>query len=210
MKLENNVLFAIDDYEMKKLDSSLMHACFAIEATARNLYSMRNVTNKEYKRCIRDYIWIIEAMIGGGLNLEETPWKNLRENFRCYKENGRPIENPDLADVIYYIFRCNNAHGKEVPINYQILPCEDGRSGWIIADGVLQMPERIIWALLAISVFSKANNNIKTSGNHYLTWGSESLGLGTKKFIIKDWWGREDDFKDFISKQNIIRVKLEL
>ncbi len=73
------------------------------------------------------------------------------------------------------------------------------------------MPEHIIWALLAISVFSKANRGIRTDGDYYLSWGSETLGIGIHKFIIKDWWGREEDFRLFLSRQNPNpnRVKLE-
>ncbi len=35
MELQDHIIYAIDDYESKKLESALMHACFAIEGTAR-------------------------------------------------------------------------------------------------------------------------------------------------------------------------------
>lgn len=39
MKIEQHVCYAIDDYQAGKLDSALMHACMAIDGTAKNLFS---------------------------------------------------------------------------------------------------------------------------------------------------------------------------
>jgi hypothetical protein len=205
MELEKHVLSAIDDYNLGKPDSALMHACTAIEGTARHLYSKDTAGKSDYNKCIRTYYWIIEPMMSGCVNLEDTKWDNVEVD----DGHGKSIKSPDLADIIYHIFRCSHAHSKPVPKNYQLLPAVDGYSQWLLADGMIHMPERIIWALLGVSVFSKANAGIRTSGDYYLSWGSEAPGLGIAKFVIKDWWGREDDFKGFVSKHNMPRVKLE-
>lgn len=207
MALVTHVLSAIDDFGQGKLDNALMHASFSIEATARKLYNIEKAGRSYYKKCIREYYWIIEPMIGSGLNLVETKWNNLEI---IDDSNNKVINNPDLADVIYHIYRCNYAHAKSVSKNYRLLPTSDGKSTWVIANNVLQIPDRIIWALLAVSVFSKANKNINSLGDYFLSWGSENLGIGISSFIIKEWWGREEDFRQFLLKQNLIRVKLEL
>lgn len=204
MELERHVLSAIEDHKAGRLDSALMHACIALDGTARRVFPNATVGRTGYKNCIRKYYWIIEPMIGGGLNLEDTKWENVP-----ITEGKHQITAPDLADIIYHIFRCSHAHARAVPKNYELLPVEDGRSTWIAANGILQMPERIIWALLAVSVFSSANSGIQTAGNYYLSWGSERLGIGIFKFVIRDWWGREDDFRSFLSRQNPVRIKLE-
>ena len=206
MTLEKHVLKAIKDYKEGDLESALMNACIAIEGTARNLYEKDKASRNDYKKCIRDYYWIIEPMLGGGLNQFETLFTNLNID----NESAGTIEKPDLADVVYHIFRCNLAHSKSVPLNYELLPSEDGRSRWEIGGDILKMPDRVIWALLAVSVFSKANSGIQTKGDYWLSWGSESLGLGTKKFVIKDWWGKEDDFRLFLSKKNPNPTKIEI
>lgn len=200
MTLEKHVLKTVKDYEEGDLESALMNACFAIDGTARNLYG-DTVGKKEYKDCIQKYIWIIEPMMGSGINLEETIWNNVEVD----NGYGKIISNPDLADIIYHIFRCSHAHGKNVSKNYELLPpTVDGKLAWQVGGGVIRMPTLIIHALLAVSVFSKENNGIKTSGDYFLP-------LGKEKFIIKDWWGKEDDFKLFLSKKipNPTRVKLE-
>ena len=205
MKLEKHVLKTIKDYNDGDIDSALMNACFAIEGTARNLYGKDIANRNDYKMCIRYYYWIIEPMLGGGINQIETIFSNLKID----NGNGQLINNPDLADVIYHIFRCNSAHAKMISLNYELLPVKDGESRWEIGDDILKMPERIIWALLAVSVFS--NKLIKTDGDYFLTWGSESLGLGIWKFYIKEWWGKEDEFRSFLidKNPNPTRVKIE-
>ncbi len=202
MELQDHIFASIDAYTRGEIEHSLHHVCIAVEGATRNFFNKDKVSNKDYKNFVRNYYWIIEPMIGGGINLEETKFSGAKitdgyENL---------ILDPDLADIIYHIFRCSNAHSKAVTSNYQLLPFRDGYSEWIIADGLVQMPERVIWALIAICVFSKGNLQIKTSGEYHLTWGSESLGIDTRIFLIKDWWGKENDFKTFIDKQNILRV----
>lgn len=200
MTLQEHVLKAIKDYKQGETDSALMHACIAIDATARNLYRGTKIGKKEYKDCIQNYIWIIEPMMGNGINLEETIWSNVEVD----NGYGKIINNPDLADIIYHIFRCSHTHGKEVSKNYELLPMVDGKLAWQVGGGIIRMPILIIHALLAVSVFSKVNNGIKTSGNYYLP-------LGKEEFIIKDWWGKEDDFRSFLSKKipNPTRVKID-
>ncbi len=206
MKLEEHVLSAIQAFDRNKKDEALMHASIAIDGTSRKLFSKQQTSNKDYKSCIRQYWWIIERFIGDGINLEETQWTNVKLD----NGHGKLIINPDLADIIYHIFRCSHVHGKEIPIGYELLPAEDGLSTWVIGrDSRVHMPERIIWALLAVSVFCKANSEIKTDGEYYLSWGSEKLGIGITKFVIKDWWGREDDLRAFFSERPCIRIKLE-
>lgn len=182
-----------------------MNACIALDATARNLFQVDQAGAKNYKKCVRQYYWIIEPMIGSGLNLEETIWENLKIS----DGNGNPIVTPDFADIIYHIFRCNHAHGREVPANYKLLPSKDGCSHWTISNDMIYMPDRVLWALLAVSIFCEANAEIRTESGHYLTWGSEQLGIGTYTFPISESWGQEGKFREFLSKHEIIRVKLD-
>jgi hypothetical protein len=71
------------------------------------------------------------------------------------------------------------------------------------------MPELIIWALLAVAVFSKANSNLKSEGDYYLAWGSKAIGIEKQHFPIKDFWGREDDIKALLSSHKPTRIKIE-
>lgn len=205
MRLEDHVLKAIDAFERGEKDHALMHASISIDATAKNLFPNETSGKKAYKKCIRQYWWLIERFIGEGLNLEDTKFTNLKLD----NGYGKFISEPDLADVIYHIFRCNHAHAKEVPVNYELLPSTPGYYPWKIdrVNNGLQMPDTVIWALLAISVFCEANANIKISSEHFLSWGNNNYGI--IEFKIKDYWGKEDLLKQFFQDKPSIRVKLD-
>lgn len=148
---------------------------------------------------------MLEAFGCPGINLEETRWTHLN----LVTDRGKTISQPDLADIIYHIFRCSDAHAQEIPVEYELLP-KNGNNYVLGIDFVkqtLQLPESIVFALIAISVFSSANSHIKTNGSHSLNWTSQNGQF--HEFPIKDWWGRESDVKAVIAKDPPIRVKLE-
>lgn len=205
MRIEQHIIKAFEDVLQNEFDAGFLHACIALDGTAQKQVGKDRSSAQDYKNLIRNYYWIIEPMIGAGLNLEETKWRDLT----ILDHNGQPISDPDFADIIYNIFRCSHAHGKEIPAGYGFLPVEDGKSYWHIAENSLYIPTRVVWAIIAVSVFAKVNSDIKTTTDHFLTWGSEKLGIGTHEFPLKDSWGKEDGLREFFSKQKIIRVKLE-
>lgn len=206
MRIQDHVIFSIEAFNRGEKDHALMHACIAIDATACELFSKQRATNQDYKKCIRDYYWLIQPFLGGGLDFNVTKFSHITLD----NGYGGQISDPDLADVIYHIFRCNTAHGKEIPLSYQLLPVSDGVTPWRFGvNNTLQMPERIIWALLAVSVFAKVNSSLQSEGDYFLSWGSDILGIGTTKFEIKDHWGEEDVIKSFLAQhpQTYVDIK---
>jgi hypothetical protein len=194
MKLTKHVLYAIDDADAGKFDSALMHACIAVDGTARRLYPKSTSNRVRYVNTLRQYYWLIEPMMGAGLDLEKSRFGNVPLNKN---------PTPDFADVIYEIFRCGHAHGDEVPEAFSVCSTHGPfGSTWEIRRGELHMPDRVIWALLSVSVLSEVNRGEKTTGTYYLS-------LAEERFPIKDWWGREDDFQSIAAKSNVVRVKLE-
>lgn len=193
MKLTQHVLYALEDADAGKLDSALMNACVAIDPTAKLLYPKVKLVSERYVRCLREYYWLLEPMVGAGLNLVDTRFENV-------PIPGNPA--PDFADIIYKIFRCTNAHGDEIPRAYHVTKSHGGfRSLWALTKDELHMPDRVVFALLAIAVFSRANAGLKTVGEHW-------LALGDERFKVKDWWGREDDFRPVAARYNQTRVTL--
>ena len=194
MKLSKHVLSSLDNWDANRKDFALMDACFALEGTARNLCGKETANRADYKNCIRHYFWILERMGDLGINLGETKFDNV---------NIDGVQNPDIADVIYHIFRCNFAHCKDVPPNFELMPNSSDVHVKILKDG-FQVRENIIFGLLAISVFSQVNKGNITEGSHYLFWRSHH-------FQIKDWWGKEKAFKDIVDKEvpNPTRVTIK-
>jgi hypothetical protein len=194
MKVSEHVIYAIDDIVVGKFNPALLHACIAIDATAKRLYKDQSGVRVRYVNCLRNYYWLLEPMLGAGLNLLETRFDNLQLH------NSR---SPDLAEIIYEVFRCHHAHGDEVPLAFSVIPSENQfLSRWRLANGELHMPDRVVWALLAVAVFSKVNHNEANTGTYYLS-------LGNEVFPISEWWGRENDFRPIAERYNQIRVKLD-
>lgn len=193
MRVSKHVLHSIDDHGAGNFDAAILHACIAVDATARRLFPAIKQVGKRYVSCLRHYYWIVEPMIGPGLNLNETRFSNvpLRNNL-----------NPDLAEIIYEVLRCSHAHGDDVPLRFKCTESEGDKSHWFLADGELHMPDRVVWALLAVAVFSKVNAGERTTGDQWLS-------LGDYRFQIAEWWGREDAFRAFAEQSNKTRVKLE-
>lgn len=193
MRLETHVLYALDDLSAGRPDSALMHACIAIDPTARKLFPRVEKVGNRYRRCLREYYWVLEPMIGAGMNLVETRFENV-------PLPGNPA--PDFAEIIYTVFRCRDTHGEEIPLRYSVTKSEDKLSHWAITNGELHMPDRIVVALLAVSVFSAVNRGLRAGGAHW-------LGLGHEKFLVKDWWGREAEFRRIAAPYNQTRVTLK-
>ena len=194
MKLSQQVIYAIDDAGVGKLDSALLHACIAIDATSKRCYPGDRKVGRRFMNCIRKYYWIIEPMLGAGVNLVDSRFANINL--------GKPSP-PDLAEFVYEVFRCAHAHGDEVPNVYSIMPTTGSElSHWYFGHGELHMPDRIVWALLALVVFADVNAHENSDGDYYLS-------LGNDRFVLREWWGRESDFRPVAESYNRTRVTFE-
>jgi hypothetical protein len=69
---------AIDAFEKGNRDSAMMHACIALDATARRYFNRNASRKSDYKALVREFIWCLHMMMGGGIDLEKTRFTNLR------------------------------------------------------------------------------------------------------------------------------------
>lgn len=177
---------------LKPVCCLVLHACTAIDGTARKLYGSIDGNKKNYLKCLRSYYWLLEPMLGS-INLIETKfsWGKLIKK-----------DKPDLAEIIYEAFRCNHAHGSEHPIEISFIKCTDSdETVFLFGEGEMFFPDRLIFALLSIAVLSEVNKTQEIPDNYYISLGSES-------FIINEWWGRENEFKAITQRYNKVRLTL--
>lgn len=198
MKLEEHIFAGIEAFDRGEQEHALLHACIAVDGSSQKKANAPKSSRKIYIDFIRDYYWILEPMTGSGINLNDTYWSNVE-----FKDDGGKTVKLDMASFIYYLFRCTQAHGKEIPIQYKLLPRQSNNLlQYHIAEDRLHIPETLIWGLLSICVFSNANKDIQTNTGHYLS-------LDNNRFSISDWWGLEDSFRPIAEKHNPIRVVLQ-
>lgn len=185
--------------------------CPAIEATARSLLGKSKIGANEYKQFLRQNYWLLERFIGEGIDLSDTVFPDQRMEF----DGGRLLVRPDFADIIYHMHRCATAHGHDLSGTFDFLePAEQGRHKWWIqaASGLIMMPVAVVWALIAVVVFSSANKDVCTRTSLWLTWGDMSTTAKKTepyKFEIDVFWGGEDLVRAFFLKRPAIRVALK-
>lgn len=199
MKVGDSVRKAIDEWERGEFDAAMLHACNAIDGTAKKVYP--NFGNKtRFTRLLRDNYLILGPMGMPGINLVETrfPVKVKRPTATGGK--------PDLADVIYGIHRCSHAHGDELPKGFELIPDARGPARLTrvnISKGTIQLSDRIIFGLIAVAVLSPANKGQSVPDGYYLTFGA------THKLLINAWWGRAADFPAIAATDPLPLVTLE-
>jgi hypothetical protein len=180
----DSVRKAISDWEMGDLEAAMLHACAAIDGTARKLHPNITSNKLRFTRTLRDNYSILGPMGLPMMNLVEQRWPVRVKNPTA--EGGIP----DTADVIYAVHRCCQAHGDELPDGFQLIKNAAGPSritNIAIQRGKVAFSDRLIFGLLAVAVFSPVNIGQQVPEGHHLTFADYRLE-------IKDWWGAAASF----------------
>jgi len=198
MEIADYVVCSIDDYEGHhkkhfKLESSLLHACVALDGTASKFYPDKGVRSR-FIQIISEYYWLIEPMLAIGINLRETIFEPI----------DLGSHEPNFAQIIYEIFRCNLAHGDNIPLGFEIEFTENDQ--WrsaIIGKEKFVLPDTLTFALLSVVVFSEVNSEQRIGNEDYY------LTHDQRKFVIDEYWGKEEVVLDYFQSVDLPSVKLE-
>ena len=209
VKIEARCLQAIDLGVQGRFEAGMNLILPAIEATAKRSLGKTRVGRTDFKNFLGQYIWLLEAFGLPGINLIESRFATIAD-----MDEGKPLVDPTFADLIYHVFRCSYAHGQDISDCYSFHPTAPGTAAHasIGVDGsTLFLPESVFWSLIACVVFSKANSDIRTVSEYYLTWdASIPLGKPTAyRFDLDMFWGGEETVKAFFEKMKIPRVQID-
>jgi hypothetical protein len=185
MNVGKSVFKAVQEWQRGDPESAMLHACNAVDGTARKAYP--TLGNKErFTKLLRDHYDVLGAMGAPGINLMETRFPVVVR--RPTASGGEP----DLADVIYAVHRCTHGHGDELPDGFSLLSDAAGPprvTRMTVQDGSVQLSDRVIFGLVAVAVFASVNANERSpNATLFLTFGA------TEKMLVNEWWGREADF----------------
>ncbi|MGR8953461.1 MAG: hypothetical protein ACU83V_13770 [Gammaproteobacteria bacterium] len=199
MNVGNSVRKAIDDWVNGEHEAAMLHACNAIDGTAKKVH-LRSGSNARFTQLLRDNYAILGPMGMPGTNLAETRFPVKLPNPKA------PGGKPDLADVIYGIHRCSHGHGEELPGGFELIPDAGGPARMtrvLVVKGAIQLSDRIIFGLIAVAVLSPVNKGQAVPDGYYLTFGA------TTKLVINEWWGRAAEFPAVVASDPMPLVKLD-
>lgn len=141
-----NITRLFDAQRAGDYDAAFLYALIAVDGTSKKLYSEITGNRSRYVKFLRTYYWVLEPMMGVGLNLKDTRFDNLSFDNR---PKGSP---PDFAEVVYEKHRCTRVHGDDVPFGLELIPGMPGDCSWEVGRDHLRMPTSMIWALTAAVV----------------------------------------------------------
>jgi hypothetical protein len=176
---------AIDDWERRSLEPALLLALSAVDGTATKAFSGMRGSRDRFVRLVDEHLWLVEPLLAIGVNLETTrfAWIRLRRRESRFSE------------VLYEVFRCNLAHGSPIPggSGLTVRFSDWAREATFAPDQVI-LPDTVIFALLAVAVFAPINADQRVGRDYYLSHA-------TRKFVIDEWWGREDEVKAYFAEE---------
>lgn len=193
MEVGRSVRKAVADRLTGDMESAMLHACNAVDGTAKKVYPNLGVGGRFKKLLRENYSGILEPMVPG-INLEETVFPV------SIRSASGPGGRPDIADILYVVHRCNHGHGDALPAGYELIPdatTEPARTSMEIkiaphGDWVVRLSDRSIYGMAAVALLSPANVGQVLQGGLHLTWASMSGETSVR--LDNGWWGRADDF----------------
>ncbi|MCD2517558.1 hypothetical protein LQ564_14690 [Massilia sp. G4R7] len=196
MKISEHIKQSLDAADRGDLDQAMLSACIAIDGTASKMYPREPLVGKRFRRFINEYLDVIELM-HGGINLQETVFP--------FKSN-KGVEGLAFADIIYEKFRCNLAHGSELPDGYGVaVQVAPGQMQFVIdlEVGAMTVPQSAIYALGLAAVLAPVNEDQKIGSNlyHY----RDSINT----YVVDRWWGKLECARQIMDFDSLIRVKLD-
>jgi hypothetical protein len=196
MKISDHIRRSLEATDRKELDEALLFVCLAIDSTARKSYPTINKVGDRFRRLINENLDIIELMFGG-LNLQETifPFKDAKGNIGI-----------GFADVIYEKFRCNLAHGEELPDGFGVsVQIAENHQKFLIniEHQSMTLPQSAIYALGLTCVLASVNSDQKIGNNGY--YYRDFINT----YIVDQWWGKADCARKVMDFDAQVRVKMD-
>jgi hypothetical protein len=185
----DSVRRSLDHWETREWDAAMMHACNALDRTAKKRYPEQGVATR-FKRIIRESLDIFGLMA--------APWIDFdNSRFPLTVKSDLPDGRPDIADVLYGVHRASHGHEEDLPNGFEVTPHGPRPAEvHIWQNGRIQLPAATAIGLLAIAVFAPENKGEPIPDGYQLSWFQYA-------FIICLWWGWQDHFREIISTANI-------
>lgn len=198
MKVGKSVSKAIDDWLAGDSESAMLHACNAVDGTARKKPYGNSGNAARFCRLIREETEIFGKFGMPGINLDTTRFPISLAN--------KSMVALDIAEILYKVHRCTHGHGDELEDGFELYPDAAGPEPittmqW--SGGKLRLSDSILFAMIGVAVVAPENVGQQTTDGHYLTFNRGA------PMLINEWWGRRDDMLAVVRTVEMPSVHLD-
>lgn len=201
MNVGTSIRKSIDDWELEDYESAMLHACNAVDGTAKKSLPSIISSNQRFTDYIRQNYDIFGPMACPGINLEKTRFPVTVDRPKA--AGGKP----DIADIIYGIHRCTHGHGLDLPNGFELINDAGAHPGYTrmsVEKGKIRLSDRVIFGLLALAVFDPNNGDQTIPDTYYLTFDGDK-----HKLLINENWGKINAFRELVNTVKLPRVILD-
>ncbi len=172
----------------------MWHATEAVSKTADKRYPALDPA-AAYRQTIRDDVDIFTALAAADIDLAGS-------RFPLPIASDQPDGRPDIADVMYAVYRYLHVDESEMPAGCQVVPPAEGVSMFSIANGRVWLRATAAIGLLALAVLAPENEGQPIPESYFLSWRNND-------FLVSDSWGRREGFREIMANAPIVQYTLD-
>jgi hypothetical protein len=192
MRVGESIRLAIKDFCAGERESAVLHACNAVDGTGAKAHPGMG-SRRRFVTLLRTHYWLLEPMVLPGINLDETRFDNITLS------RGR---TPELAEIVYEVFRCGHAHGEAISDRFGFVASVGGAdTRLVLGHERLHLPDRLTFGLVAVAVLHPSNAAERVPDGYFFS-------LADEVFPINEWWARVEDFRAVAGRHTNFRLTL--
>lgn len=173
--IAKRVKSAIDHWEKGEVELALTDACIAVDATSMKYYNLQKSKGSEYKRFLKEFMWLITYSGLPGLMSQNIQLP--RGKLSIPDVTGDTIS---IEQLIYHVVRCDLVHSNSIDPN---IVFSNHLTIGIDGDKVL-ISRRIVWGILHAVIFNTSNADERIDEGLYWT------SIYDFKMFIDECWGK--------------------
>ncbi len=194
MTVGDEVRSGLDHWSRGEWRPAMWHATEAVSKTADKRYPALDPA-AAFRQTIRDDVDIFTALAAADIDLAGS-------RFPLPIASDQPDGRPDIADVMYAVYRYLHVDESEMPAGCQVVPPGEGVPMFSIANGRVWLRATAAIGLFAVAVLAPENEGQPIPESYFLSWRNND-------FLVAESWGRREGFRELMANAPITQYTLD-
>jgi hypothetical protein len=194
MTVGDEVRSGLDHWSAGEWRPALWHATEALNKTADKRYPALDEASA-FRQTLRDDVDIFGTMAAGDIDMADS-------RFPLPIASDQPDGRPDIADLMYAVYRYLHGDESSMPAGCQVDPHAEGVSMFTIANGRLWLRATAAIGLFAVAVLAPENEGQPIPESYFLSWRNYD-------FLVSDSWGKREGFRESVAVEPIQQYTLD-